>query len=184
MAICAEARDRRQRRGKGHRQHKRTEYRGADHCCTPDVEPLLSECLYSVAFLGHTAAPPTSVMNSRRLIAPRSLDITSYQRPRSLDITSYQLLHVLRKGRCPLWVKSGSVQTECLLWAKSRHVRRTCRSILLLLQHTHLRNGNGPPFLPSAARPALRIRASSSPCHLASSFLVRWPSPLLMQLPP
>src|SRR5262249_40713638 len=63
MAIRAEARDRRQRRGKGHRQHKRMEYRGADHCCTPDVEPLLSECLYSVAFLGHTAAPPRSVMN-------------------------------------------------------------------------------------------------------------------------
>src|SRR5262249_46072090 len=104
----------------------------------------------------------------RRLIAPRSLDITS-------------TLHVLRKGRCPLWIKSGSLQTECLLWAKSRHVRRTCRSILLLLQHTHLRSGNGPPFLPSVARPALRIRASSSPCHLASSFLVQLPSPLLMQ---
>src|SRR5262249_47000905 len=100
MAIRAEARDRRQRRGKGHRQNKCMEYRGADHCCTPDVEPLLSECLYSVAFLGHTAAPPTSVMKLRRLIAPRSLDITS-------------TLHVLRKGRCPLWVKSGSLQTEC-----------------------------------------------------------------------
>src|SRR5262245_33675007 len=102
MAIRAEARDRRQRRGKGHRQHKRTEYRGADHCCTPDVEPLLSECLYSVAFVGHAAAPPRSVMNSRRLIAP----------PRSLDITSFQLLHILRKGRCPLWVKSRHVRRK------------------------------------------------------------------------
>src|SRR5262249_20145535 len=36
-----------------------------------------------------------SVMNSRRLIAPRSL-----------DITSYQLLYGLRKGRCPLWLKA------------------------------------------------------------------------------
>src|SRR5262245_9984190 len=43
IAVFAKARDRRQRRGKGHRQHKRTEYRGADHCCTGDVEPLRSE---------------------------------------------------------------------------------------------------------------------------------------------
>src|SRR5262245_53539086 len=42
----------------------------------------------------------------RRLIAPRSLVITS-------------ALPVLRKGRCSLWVKSGSLQTECLLWAKA-----------------------------------------------------------------
>src|SRR5215471_7741943 len=77
MAIRAEARDRRQRRGKGHRQHKCMEYRGADHCCTPDVEPLLSECLYSVAFLGHTAAPPTSVMNCAVLLPPEAW--TSHQ---------------------------------------------------------------------------------------------------------
>jgi hypothetical protein len=45
IAVFAKARDRRQRRGKSRGQHKRTEYRGADHCCTPDVEPFLSECL-------------------------------------------------------------------------------------------------------------------------------------------
>ena len=32
IAVFAKARDRRQRRGKSRRQHKRTEYRGADHC--------------------------------------------------------------------------------------------------------------------------------------------------------
>src|SRR5262245_7147845 len=49
IAVFAKARDRRQRRGKSRRQHKRTEYRGADHCCTPDLEPFLSECLSWVA---------------------------------------------------------------------------------------------------------------------------------------
>src|SRR4029453_13536824 len=43
LAVFAKARARRQRRGKSRRQHKRTEYRGADHCCTPDVESFLSE---------------------------------------------------------------------------------------------------------------------------------------------
>ena len=42
IAVFAKARDRRQPRGKSRRQHKRTEYRGADHCCTSDVEPFLS----------------------------------------------------------------------------------------------------------------------------------------------
>src|SRR6478672_4535599 len=37
IAVFAKARDRRQPRGKSRRQHKRTEYRGADHCCTSDV---------------------------------------------------------------------------------------------------------------------------------------------------
>ena len=45
IAVFAKARDRRQCRGKSRRQHKRTDYRGADHCYTPDVEPFLSECL-------------------------------------------------------------------------------------------------------------------------------------------
>src|ERR1700730_9192013 len=42
IAVFAKARDRRQPRGKSRRQHKRREYRGADHCCTSDVEPFLS----------------------------------------------------------------------------------------------------------------------------------------------
>src|SRR5215831_8831648 len=54
ITVCAKARDRRQCRGKSRRQHKRTDDRGADHCWTPDVEPLLSECLPSVAFVGQT----------------------------------------------------------------------------------------------------------------------------------
>jgi hypothetical protein len=35
LAGFAKARDRRQCRGKSRRQHKRTDYRGADHCYTP-----------------------------------------------------------------------------------------------------------------------------------------------------
>ncbi len=54
IAVFAKARDRRQCRGKSRRQHKRTDYRGAHHCYTPDVEPFLSECLSSVAFVGQT----------------------------------------------------------------------------------------------------------------------------------
>ena len=54
IAAFAKARDRRQCRGKSRRQHKRTDHRGADHCHTPDLEPVLSECVQSVAFLGQT----------------------------------------------------------------------------------------------------------------------------------
>ena len=54
IAVFAKARDRRQCRGKSRRQHKRTDHRGADHCHAPDLEPLLSECFQSVAFLGQT----------------------------------------------------------------------------------------------------------------------------------
>src|SRR5216684_6632646 len=35
IAVFAKARDRRQCRGNSRRQHKRPDYRGADHCYTP-----------------------------------------------------------------------------------------------------------------------------------------------------
>src|SRR5262249_27619255 len=54
IAVFAKARDRRQCRGKSRHQHKRTDDRGADHCYAPDVDPVLSECLSSVAFVGQT----------------------------------------------------------------------------------------------------------------------------------
>src|SRR5215467_5760022 len=54
IAVFAKARDRRQCRGKSRCQHKRTDDRGADHRQTPDVEPSLSECSESVAFVGQT----------------------------------------------------------------------------------------------------------------------------------
>src|SRR5262249_20145534 len=52
------------------------------------------------------------------------------------------------EGSMSALAQSGHVRCKpnVCLWAKSRQVQRTCRSILFLLQHTHLRSGNGPPF--------------------------------------
>jgi hypothetical protein len=121
---------------------------------------------------------PINVMNSRRLRA-------------------HQLRRVIVSAATSAWYKIaikdrtmsalGQKQTHALqqrVFAKGRKswpAHDSRRSILLLLQHTHLRTGSGPPFLHSVERPSLRIGASSSPCHLASSFLVRWPLPVLMR---
>src|SRR5262249_21124546 len=61
---------------------------------------------------GHAAAPPTKMMNSRRLTCCL----------KAQDRTSYRRKLVPGKGRCPLWAKSGHYLSSSLV-----HVYSACR---------------------------------------------------------
>ena len=85
---------------------------------------------------GHAAAPPRSVMNSRRLIAA----------PEAKDRASYQSAPVFwKRSGCPLWVRSRYMRCNrpCPLYPESGHVRRK--------QRCRLRANSGhPPEILSA----------------------------------
>src|SRR5262245_56535069 len=90
-------------------------------------------CAYAVS--GHAAAPPTSVMNSRRLIAAPSLEqrIVPVQTHPLEGATKGPLLvksrHMQCKTACPLYPRKRQQMRhmECPLRAKSglMHCRRT-----------------------------------------------------------